>query len=193
MCSSDLDFFQQTFYSFDYPDLSESGCVTVTPYSVTLKLPEKSNGTFKDRYIYHQSVMLFINSQLRFSYEWAPIYTFNDYLKLQEIIGQAFFECKKMFQWTDKESPNFKPKYHNQSVSEYSTQFYNIKCLETKFTTSLELNIFINNDPPQTNAKRFQLYIGNNLVFCSDRELKCIDLYHRYGLIMYMLFKLGKW
>jgi len=189
-------------YHFDYPGILETGYIEIKPDKIILQFPEIS----KDFSISHsdsvkQYVCLYFNNQLRFSYQWLPIYTLSDLYKVKNMLHKcltefqnmySFLDFTEMYQYCNNQS------YCDQFLTEYSDNGFEIKCFEDSNITSLELNMFNKNDNNNndnvynSNFLDVKICIGKYKVFSLSEiqtYVKNCDLYYLLYFILYKLVK----
>ena len=185
---------ERFMYYFDYPGLCESGYVETSPNKITIKFPEKKNVTLKDEFCCNQDVMMFINNQQLFAYQWLPIYTLQDFYKVKDIFNRCYFEYSKLTNWNHFENAYYFSTNHNDKITSYNKQSFKLSCFENLYCTSID--IFI----PITTTKNtyfssieVQIYIGTNLIFSNKRDFKNMLFVHDvYFLTNFILNKLNK-
>ena len=185
---------ERFMYYFDYPGLCESGYVETSPNKITIKFPEKKNVTLKDEFCCNQDVMMFINNQQLFAYQWLPIYTLQDFYKVKDIFNRCYFEYSKLTNWNHFENAYYFSTNHNDKITSYNKQSFKLSCFENLYCTSID--IFI----PITTTKNtyfssieVQIYIGTNLIFSNKRDFKNMLFVHDvYFLTNFILNILNK-
>ena len=185
---------ERFMYYFDYPGLCESGYVETSPNKITIKFPEKKNVTLKNEFCCNQDVMMFINNQQLFAYQWLPIYTLQDFYKVKDIFNRCYFEYSKLTNWNHFENAYYFSTNHNDKITSYNKQSFKLSCFENLYCTSID--IFI----PITTTKNtyfssieVQIYIGTNLIFSNKRDFKNMLFVHDvYFLTNFILNKLNK-
>ena len=185
---------ERFMYYFDYPGLCESGYVETSPNKITIKFPEKKNVTLKNEFCCNQDVMMFINNQQLFAYQWLPIYTLQDFYKMKDIFNRCYFEYSKLTNWNHFENAYYFSTNHNDKITSYNKQSFKLSCFENLYCTSID--IFI----PITTTKNtyfssieVQIYIGTNLIFSNKRDFKNMLFVHDvYFLTNFILNKLNK-
>ena len=185
---------ERFMYYFDYPGLCESGYVETSPNKITIKFPEKKNVTLKNEFCCNQDVMMFINNQQLFAYQWLPLYTLQDFYKVKDIFNRCYFEYSKLTNWNHFENAYYFSTNHNDKITSYNKQSFKLSCFENLYCTSID--IFI----PITTTKNtyfssieVQIYIGTNLIFSNKRDFKNMLFVHDvYFLTNFILNKLNK-
>ena len=180
-------------YHYDFPALKENGYVEICNNIIIVKFPEKPT-SFVNQMIVHTNVQLFLNTKLIFDYQWLPIYTFQDHLKSNSILQKTLEEYLRLTHYNFSiENYNMHSCYDEKN-SMYDFQDFCLQSLETKYLTSIELElksphaVSCDNGPIQ-----LQLYIGNNLLFCTLRDLKCLDITSSQFVVCFILNKLIKY
>ena len=185
---------EKYMYYFDYPGLCESGYVETSPNNITIKFPEKKNVTLKDEFCCNQDVMMFINNQQLFAYQWLPIYTVQDFYKVKDIFNRCYFEYSKLTNWNHFENAYCFSTNHNDKITNYNKQSFKLSCFENLYCTSIDILI------PITTTKHtyfssieVQIYIGTNLIFNNKRDFKnMLSVHDVYFLTNFILNKLNK-
>lgn len=193
--SSALVFSSQKFlYHFDFPSVTESGYVELSPNKITLSFPDKHNldENNKDTYIHGQTVTFFINKQAKFSYQWVPIYTFQDFARMKDMLNKAYCELLKLLQWSDYELTDYL-KHYTELITSHRGETYNLNCFENLYNTTIELEVKkIPNQIIQKRSINFQIYIGSNLIFCLEKDLNMLNNIDVYFVSTFILQKLLK-
>ena len=185
---------ERFMYYFDYPGLCESGYVETSPNKITIKFPEKKNVTLKDEFCCNQDVMMFINNQQLFAYQWLPIYTLQDFYKVKDIFNRCYFEYSKLNNWNHFENAYFFSTNHNDKITSYNKQSFKLSCFENLYCTSIDIFIPITTTKnTYFSAIEVQIYIGTNLIFSNKRDFKNMLFVHDvYFLTNFILNKLNK-
>jgi hypothetical protein len=169
---------EKYIYHFDYPQLNESGYVTIDQLNnIIVVFPEKPNVSVQyEIKLYHNSV-IYINKKLHFSYEWLPIYNYNDLYKVKDMISKVYYDYLSIINVHVSPLKNKKyfPLYCSEILTEHKTKYYEILCFENTTNTCFEISIFntdkLENICSKTDFKNLQIFIGGNLIFCGKRDL----------------------
>lgn len=171
---------QKYFYHFDFPNLTESGFVEICQNKIILLFPDKHNlsENTTDSHIYNKNINVFINKQIKFSYQWLPIYTFSDFQKTKDMLNRVYFEYLRFIQWLDYDNSGFEcAKYYDELVTVTGAKSYTINCFENMSNISIDLEL--NKNKTNTLIKKIpfnlQFYIGSNLIFCIERDLGTLE------------------
>ena len=185
---------ERFMYYFDYPGLCESGYVETSPNKITIKFPEKKNVTLKNEFCCNQDVMMFINNQQLFAYQWLPIYTLQDFYKVKDIFNRCYFEYSKLNNWNHFENAYFFSTNHNDKITSYNKQSFKLSCFENLYCTSIDIFIPITTTKnTYFSAIEVQIYIGTNLIFSNKRDFKnMLSVHDVYFLTNFILNKLNK-
>ena len=185
---------EKFMYYFDYPGLCESGYVETSPNKITIKFPEKKNVTLKDEFCCNQDVMMFINNQQLFAYQWLPIYTLQDFYKVKDIFNRCYFEYSKLTNWNHFENAYYFSTNHNDKITSYNKQSFKLSCFENLYCTSIDIFIPITTTQnTYFSSIEVQIYIGTNLIFSNKRDFKNMLFVHDvYFLTNFILNKLNK-
>ena len=186
--------YKKFLYHFDFPSVKESGYVELIPSKITLLFPDKHNLPENSKEIYSnsQNVTLFVNNQAKFSYQWLPIYTFQDFARMKDMLSKSYFEFLNLLQWTDYDPTDF-TKHYTELITIHTGETYTLNCFENSYNTTIELDI--KKIPAQVIQERpinFQIYIGSNLIFCLERDLKTLNNIEVYFVATFLLQKLLK-
>jgi hypothetical protein len=190
---------EKYIYHFDYPQLTESGYVKIDLLNnIIVSFPEKPNVSVPHEIQLAQNSTVYINKQLHFSYEWLPIYNYNDLYKVRDMMTKAYYDYisiidKQVLQ--DFSSKKYCPYYCSEIVTEHKTENFEISCFENKTNTCFDISIFnaSKQKPAYCNEFRnLQIFIGGNLIFCGQRDLlNCnIPFNECHHIIYFMLLKL---
>ena len=185
---------ERFMYYFDYPGLCESGYVETSPNKITIKFPEKKNVTLKNEFCCNQDVMMFINNQQLFAYQWLPIYTLQDFYKVKDIFNRCYFEYSKLTNWNHFENAYYFSTNHNDKITSYNKQSFKLSCFENLYCTSIDIFIPITTTQnTYFSSIEVQIYIGTNLIFSNKRDFKNMLFVHDvYFLTNFILNKLNK-
>lgn len=190
--------YKKDVYNFDYPDITESGCVEITPQHIKIQFPEIPQ-TFNDisQERFHENAVLFVNKKLVFSYQWLPIYTYNDLVKIKDM----FLYCAQIIKSKIDLSETLCKQIRNYLSS--STEMFfesrarslKLRMFENKWYTCIELDL-IKTDPISTVLElpfSFELCIGSNIIFDSNSliHLNITDI-ELYSVVYFILYKLSK-
>lgn len=186
---------QKYCYHFDFPLLKESGYVEIFPNKITILFPDKHNENNKDSYVCSKDINLFINKQIKFSYQWLPIHTLHDFLRIKDMLNKGYFEFLKLLQWSDNEYwYKENPQLYNELITTKCGLLYNINCFENNFNTSVQLDIEKKTQNQKSNPIylpfNLQIYIGTNMVFCLERDLKDLKIEDIYAVLIFIMQKI---
>lgn len=188
---------EKFIYHFDYPELKESGHITIQPKLITIFFPEINHTQSFSNY-YGHNVTLYINKHLKFTYQWLPIYTLQDFYKIKEILYKCYNEFKRLYckQEYCHDNYNAMNSYNNELVTQMNTLYYSIYCFENNYTTSIDITINNEFPPllPQPNYLNvnIEIFIGNNKIFCSKSDLQNLCYEDALRILIFILFKIAK-
>jgi hypothetical protein len=139
-------------YTFDCPDVNEPGYVEIKDTSIVLYFPAKSSSTKTE--LFNQNIGLYINNQLKFTNQWLPIYSLNDFYKVKDMMTKLYYEFRTLNRdyCCYYESQFYQPLYHNNITSTILTHHYNITCFEDSVNTIVDVNFTQNNANNITNS-----------------------------------------
>jgi hypothetical protein len=184
-------------YKFDYPCVEENGALEITKERTSLLFPEKANTlTPTECYGPIPNIRLFLNANLIFDSDWLPIYSVNDYMKVKDMFLKLYQEYSKAVQhhYYSPMSYSWEPKYYNENISNYKTNNCSIKSLENANLTSIEIDIPTNTIKNANNTSEcmyyFNIYIGNHVVLCTQRDLKCLCAADVHFICQFIFHKL---
>ncbi len=188
---------QKFIYHFDWPGLQESGFVEISKTNIMVVFPEKTSLPQNVSDICNYNVLLFINNQLKFSYQWLPVYTLSDYYKVQEMLCKCLYEFKKLCSVNELNDIQqlqciYLSNYCNEIITSYENNNIKIYCFEDYTNTSLEININKQTEYIDIENKfDIQFYIGKHQILkFSDLNLNSPELYDLFSFLLYKLIKL---
>lgn len=172
----ELLFREKYLYQFDYPYLLESGFVKTSKNKIIASFPEKNVQSSSETFQSNQNVQLYINNQLKFSYQWLPIYSAQDLLKVKDILTKCYYDYKK-FTNSQKdimsETLIYYPIFHQETLTKGTSSSVSVRCFENPFNSTIEVNTVkstgnytYNHDWPIV-----EIWIGKYNVFCSSTDL----------------------
>jgi hypothetical protein len=190
---------EKYIYHFDYPHLTESGYVTtdLSNNNIIVLFPEKPNLSVLHEIKLYKNSLVYINKKLHFSFEWLPIYNYNDYYKVKDMLTKAYYDyMSDMNVPVPSVCKKYCPYYCSEVLTEHKTNYFEISCFENKTNTCFDILILTDDKLKltcnKTKFKNFQIFIGGNLIFCGKRDLlNCnIPLNECQNIIQLMLLKL---
>lgn len=189
---------QKFCYHFDFPSLQESGYVEFFPNKIIIQFPDKHNENNKESYMCSKNINVFVNKEIKFSYQWLPIHTFYDFLRIKDMLDKSYYEFLRLLQWSNNEyyyqdtSQMYQdtPQIYNELITTKHSLSYNIYCFENSFNTSVELDINKTLHKTSYLPINLQIYIGNNLIFCLERDLKYLELKDIYIVFLFIMQKI---
>ncbi len=188
------EFLQKYCYHFDYPAVQESGYLELTNNKIVLSFPEKPTITVNNGYNFNQTVHIFVNKQLVFDFDWIPIYSESDYVKVFDVFAKTLSEytyyCQGHYYVPTYNSVT--PRYCSNIATVYNTTLFNLYCYESRYTTSIEIDVLTNVIQPSLNQNIciFQLCIGNNINLCTENTFKYLDTPSVHFIIQFILNKI---
>ena len=111
---------------------------------------------------------------------------------MKDMLSKSYFEFLKLLQWTDYDPTDF-TKHYTELITIHTGETYTLNCFENSYNTTIELDI--KKIPAQVIQERpinFQIYIGSNLIFCLERDLKALNNIEVYFVATVLLQKFLK-
>lgn len=192
---------ETTTYGFDSGVLTSTGYVEIRENVVHLHFPEIPAEAEKPSCNY-KSVQLFINNHLHFSFDWLPFYSIYDRVRIMDMVIKAYELFSNMIQGYFY-SPFPHTNKSNYTYSSIITQLelknrFKIYCLEDYVNTSIQITLCNQKENEDTTIKQstlelpfhFQITIGNNYVFNSERDFKDFEQSHVNFLVQFILHKI---
>jgi hypothetical protein len=169
---------EKYIYHFDYPHLTESGYVMIDLLNnnIIVLFPEKPNLSVLHEIKFYQNSVVYINKKLHFSYEWLPIYNYNDLYKVKDMLTKAYYDYMYIINvQVSSACKNYCPYYCSEVLTEHKTKYFEISCFENKTNTCFDI-LSLNDDKlkptcSKTKFNNLQIFIGGNLIFCGKRDL----------------------
>ena len=196
-CKDNEEASAKYFYHFDSPTLMESGYVKISERIITLFIPNKKNSPNDNIIMQTQNVSLFINNQQAFSYQWLPITSLNDLYKIKDMLNRCYNVFTQLSEWQyyDHSLQPEPYRYYNEIVTKDQNKYYSIECFENMYNTSINVNTTttIYKCNSTGNDIKFNIFIGDNLIFCSVRDFKNMPLQYMYSLLNLIMYKLIKY
>jgi hypothetical protein len=196
---------ETTFYTFDNALLTSNGYVEINQNNVLLHFPDISIANEQPSSNY-KCVQIFVNNQLKFSFDWLPFFSFYDRVRIMDMFVKSYELFCNMIQGTF-----FLPFPHtnksNYSYSSIVTTFnqknkFQMKCLEDYLSLTIQITLIkqdenvniefkeFNLDHLPENGFNFKISIGNNYVFDSTREFEGIEQCYINFIIQFLLYKI---
>ena len=173
---SEERWFEKYIYSFDYPEVNESGYVELQPNSIVIHIPEKSLANLTNAHECSKTFRLYVNKHHVFDSTWLPIYTMYDCYKLQEMFYKCFNEYRRIVPLTNYPSDMDKnARFCDNITTVYNLSNLYIYCFETPQLTCIEIN-YDKNSPTlcQPLPCSFQMNIGNNMILSTKETFEKI-------------------
>ena len=188
-------FSEKLLYNFDFPALKDTGYVEMNEKKIVLFFPEKSNNYVKDCITLHKKFQFHINDNLVFCSEWMPLYSLHDYWRYKDMVDK----CLHSYTYLSEQNFHSLHTYicrefnlYDTIVTDVKKQAYSVYCLEDNYNTSVQLTLIHKEKTIEPNPLQFQLYIGNNLNFCTERDFNCLTNNNVYFIVNFFLSKLVK-
>ncbi len=129
-----------------------------------------------------------------FNYDWLPIYTGTDLMRCKDILYKMFCEYHSHVGDGPKSlsQPYYTPFMHNEHETRFENYECSLYCLENPQVTSIELKIKQSFKEINTcsNSINVKIYIGQFLIFCSERDLKGLGHVSVTYVLIFILSKL---
>jgi len=114
--------FEKFNYYFDFPQSVEKGYIEILENEINLFFPIMDL-VEHSKYSLNQRVLLFINGQLLFSYDWLPIYTNNDLIKIKEMLTKCYYVFSDKIK-NQTENIDYTPIFYDEKEMSYSTNSF---------------------------------------------------------------------
>lgn len=186
---------EKLVYSFDYPSLDGNGFIDISKESIILSFPEKTTPYINDCLPIDQISQLWINNVQVMSTNWLPVYTMADHVRVNDILKKG----AESFTYLTNGDIFHPHTFSWNPVKICSSSVYNfhrgddfiLYSYEDPKLTQIHLKIEEESNSYCEIEPNVQIYIGNNLVFCAQRDLSSIpQLSDVYFIIQYILYKL---
>ena len=179
-------------YHFDFPGLYDSGYVEHRPEKIILRFPDKGNASVEQQLQqqFNFDVNLFLNKTQVFSFQWLPIYTSDDFMKVQEIFYRCHVDFLERSKYPVEDDSCTHLKYFNETTTVFECSSFQLECFENSYQTSLCLELHGLGLRTLVLPVNVQIFIGNNLVLCLERDFKELPQKHVFFIINLLLSKL---
>jgi hypothetical protein len=182
-------------YAFDFPLVTESGSVRISDSQIVLQFPEKPSTYVKSIKI-PQNINVFIENDLRFSLEWIPIHTWSDYMRTRDMLEKTL----QSYQFLTEDDAPFSPHTYSWNPIRWPTSTttsltkpgsFSLDCFVNSYDTCLQLCLLNTENNEKETPLHFQLCIGKNIVFCTQRDLHSVPFAgHVHFIVKFILYKL---
>jgi hypothetical protein len=155
-------------YTFDYPEVTDSGSVEIQGNSIVWSIPAKSRVDIKEAFTPSKTFQLYVNKNLVFNSTWLPIYTVKDCHKIQEMLYKCYHEYNRLVPQTDLDV-KYPSKLCNSVTTVYELSNFYLYCFENAKITSIEIEY--DKDYPIQSPQSlcyFQINIGNNTILSTE-------------------------
>jgi hypothetical protein len=164
-------------YNFDYPMVTESGAVKISDNHVILQFPEKPTVYVEDSIKVLRNITLYIENSHCFSLDWIPMHTWTDYYRVKDMIEKCLQSYSNLIGKT-----NFLPhtflcnpiRYHESLTTGFTNNTFSLSCFEHTLDTCIQLSVNNKEYDEKEIPLHFQICIGKHVVFCTERDLKCV-------------------
>ena len=183
------------FYSFDFPLLTESGLIQINDSQINLIFPEKPTVHVNDSIRVEKNIDVFVDNNLRFSLNWIPMHTWSDYLRVRDMFekclqsysyltGNNYF-TPHTFLWNPAKN------YESLTTNFMKANSFSINCFEHGHDTCIQLQLLNKEKCEKYLPLHFQLCIGKNIVFCTQRDLDYVThTEHVHFIVQFILYKI---
>jgi len=165
-------------YNFDYPMVTECGAVKITADRVILQFPEKPTVYVENSVTLRRNVTLRIENFPGFSIDRIPIHTGTDFFRVKEMIEKCLqsysYLISKTYFSPHSDWFNSIKYYKTLSTEFFTSNTFHLSCFEHTFITCIELSVINKECDEKEIPLHFQLCIGKHVVFCTERDLKCV-------------------
>jgi hypothetical protein len=182
---------EQFCFHFDQPHSNNHGNVLITQNNVKIVFPQTTTNNANNTL--RPNINFFFNNQQVFSYDWLPIHTNIDLMRIYDMLFQSYNVHKLKTKYVPINSfldGYFKLcNYKNFTVSNDTFKLY---CYKDIFTTSIYLDITKKESIDSNSACiHLQICFGDNIVFCTKRDLaKHAQTNQIHFLIQFLLLNL---
>lgn len=186
----DLFKYEKYTYYFDFPSLSDSGYVEISNNTITILFPEQPSSYSQNKHYNSRSLQLQVNNQLVFSNQWIPTYTFDDCLRIKDMFYKAYKEIVAHAPTNYQGCPYIPP---DETTMSYNKKSFYLYCSETRHSTTVCLDLKTKKSETislQQPVHDLNIWIGNNLVFCSKTLLEALAHNDVHFIISFILYKL---
>jgi len=187
-------------YYFDTPDVHVPGSLSVYEKVIVFSFPKITLQSANSSEYFHtnpKNVQLIINKQMSYSSQWIPIYTQQDWYRLNDMIQRGYQEfLKQSYSWI-LDHHDFLHGLHHEKKSTLSNDHVSITATENVFNTVINLDIENDGstliDTTSVSPVHVQIYFGDDLFVCTKSILSHLDSSTIHNLISFILSKLVKW
>jgi hypothetical protein len=183
---------EKYYYQFDNSDLNEFGYVQIDKKKIVVFYPAKLDNEYYLNEKTGHNVYFYVDKKLIFDYSWLPICTNADLIKCKDMLYKCYNELLKHGSCFFNTS-NCHCNWYEHLVTTFDNKCYFLSSFENKIQTNIELEIKQNEiDTPQE-IIHFQIFLGNNLLFCSKEILQMYKPETVNFIITFILNKLLKY
>lgn len=188
-------------YHFDAPDVHAPGTLTIYKNLIVFSFPKYSlqTGDSKEYINANQkNVQLIINNRLCFNSQWTPVYTQQDWYRMNDMFQQGYQEVlNQSFSWYTTVQHDFKHRFHHEKKSYLYNNNVSVQSSENLFNTVINLNINCI-EQSESNLEsglpvHIQIYLGDELFVCTKSILSNFDFNTVNNVVLFILSKLIKW
>lgn len=182
-------------YEFDVPGTSDScsGYIELCKNKIVLVIPETQESKLDACF---QNIALYIDGQLKYSSQWLPTYSYNDFYKLKDMMTTCYYTFLTL---SNLQSPfnasSYTPWYFKNCVTSYVNECLEINCFEDMYNTCIQITCSNSNTVIDMNNSiiDIEIYIGINKIFCGRdlyNKMTSVNMYnYAMDFILYKLIK----
>jgi hypothetical protein len=164
-------------YNFDYPALKESGQLKIGDNCIILQFPEKPTIYVEDSIKIRQNITLYMDNKHCFSLDWIPMHTWIDYYRVKDMIEKCLQAYSNLTGNTCFSPHTFicsPVKYYESVTTNFTANTFSLSSFEHLLDTCIQLSLVDTENNEKETPLHFQLCIGKHIVFCTERDLKCV-------------------
>ena len=189
---------EKYIYHFDVPDIKEYGYVHIKNNQIVIYFPERNPSTAitNGHEGFQRTLQLYLNRTLIFDSQWLPLYTNQDWYRIMDMLYKCYQEYLKKNIHVNSPSI-YSIEQHHESVTVYNTNFFDLHCVENFQNTIIKLDTYICDSKSKLEDHTLychtQIYLGMNLLFCSQLNLKHFDANTVNFIVAFILSKFIKY
>ena len=189
---------EKYIYHFDAPDIKEYGYVHIKNNQIVIYFPEMNpksviGGGHEQ---FRRTLQLYLNRTLIFDSQWLPVYSVQDWYRIMDMLYKGYQEYLKNVIHINSSSHESKEQHH-ELVTVYNTNFFDLHCVENFQNTIIKLDTYLCYSEPKPDEHilycHTQIYLGINLMFCSQSTFKHFDAYTINFIVAFILSKFIKY
>ena len=179
---------EKILYKFDS---NECGYIEITQDIIVIHFPEKS---LPEKTFSNQEIQLFVDKTLVLHSNWLPIHSTSDYFKCKTMFLQSYQMYCNAVQQSFYSPNSYYPYYSDEIVTNIKNKSFSIYSFENPTICSVEIDVYkdITLEHPCSTFP-LHIFIGNNKIFDSNRDLNQCSTENIYFIIQFVLAKLSKY